>query len=35
MEVCHRILILKKGRMAGELLPHDSTLEDLISVCME
>jgi ribose transport system ATP-binding protein len=35
MEVCHRILILKKGMMAGELLPHDSTLENLISVCME
>jgi len=35
MEVCHRILILKKGRLAGELLPRDSTLEDLFGICME
>ena len=35
MEVCHRILILKKGRIVGELLPHDSTLENLIRICME
>jgi ribose transport system ATP-binding protein len=35
MEVCHRILILKKGKMTAELLPHDSTLENLISACME
>ncbi len=35
MDVCHRILILKKGRTAGELLPHDGTLENLIRLCME
>jgi ribose transport system ATP-binding protein len=35
MEVCHRILILRKGRMAGEILPHQSTLENLIGICME
>ena len=35
MDVCHRILILKEGKLAGELLPHDSTLENLIRACME
>jgi ribose transport system ATP-binding protein len=35
MENCHRIFILKKGRMVGEILPHQSTLEQLITVCME
>jgi ribose transport system ATP-binding protein len=35
MEVCHRILILKKGKIAGELFPRDATLENLISACME
>jgi len=35
MEVCHRILILKKGRLAGEMDPQSSTLEQLFSVCME
>ena len=35
MEVCHRILILKKGKMTGELFPHEATLENLISKCME
>lgn len=35
LEVCHRILVLKKGRIAGEILPNDATLENLISRCME
>jgi ribose transport system ATP-binding protein len=35
LDVCHRILILKKGRIAGEMLPHQSTLEQLLSVCMQ
>ena len=35
MGVCHRILILKKGNMAGEIFPHDATLETLVSKCME
>ena len=35
MDLCHRILILKKGNMAGELLPHDATLESLVRKCME
>lgn len=34
MEVCHRILIMKHGRMVGELLPHQSTLEQLFALCM-
>ena len=35
MEVCHRILIMKRGKIIGELLPHQSTLEQLLTVCME
>jgi ABC-type sugar transport system ATPase subunit len=34
MEVCHRVLIMKQGRMVGELLPHQSTLERLFALCM-
>jgi ribose transport system ATP-binding protein len=35
MGVCHRILILKRGNMAGELFPRDATLETLAGKCME
>ena len=35
MDVCHRILILKGGRLSGEIHPGDSSLERLIAVCME
>jgi ribose transport system ATP-binding protein len=35
MEICHRILIMRKGRIIGDMLPHQSTLEHLIAVCME
>jgi ribose transport system ATP-binding protein len=35
MDLCHRILILRKGRIAGEMIPHQSTLEQLFSVCMQ
>jgi ribose transport system ATP-binding protein len=35
MDVCHRILVLKRGTLAGELLPRESTLEHLFGLCME
>jgi ribose transport system ATP-binding protein len=35
MEVCHRILILKWGRLSGEIIPRDSSLERLVGLCME
>ena len=35
MDLCHRILVLKKGGIGGELLPRDSTLERLLGLCME
>ena len=35
MDVCHRIVIMKHGKLAGELLPHQSSLEQLFRVCME
>jgi len=35
LDICHRILILKKGKITGEMLPHQTTLEQLFSVCMQ
>jgi len=35
MEFCHRILVLKKGHMAGEVHPRESSMETLIGICME
>jgi ribose transport system ATP-binding protein len=35
MNVCHRILVLRKGRMHGEVIPHQSTLEELLSLCIQ
>ena len=34
-DVCHRILVMKKGRITDEILPHESTVEHLLSVCMQ
>jgi ribose transport system ATP-binding protein len=34
MDICHRVLIMKQGKIAGELFPHQSTLEELFAVCM-
>jgi ribose transport system ATP-binding protein len=35
MEVCHRILVLKKGRIAGEVFPPKTSLASLLGICME
>jgi ribose transport system ATP-binding protein len=35
LEVCHRILIMKKGLVLKEILPKDITAEDLFVACME
>jgi len=34
LEVCHRILILKEGRLAGEVKPGEITANDLAIRCM-
>jgi ribose transport system ATP-binding protein len=34
MDVCHRVLIMTKGRISGEILPHRSTLEQLFALCL-
>lgn len=34
LEVCHRILIIREGRIAGEVRPEELTIEDLYSLCM-
>ena len=34
VEVCHRILILKEGRLAEEILPEQTTANDLWIRCM-
>jgi ribose transport system ATP-binding protein len=34
MKICHRILVMKKGKLAGEMRPHESSLEQLFAVCM-
>jgi len=35
MDVCHRIVIMKRGKLIGDLLPQESSLEHLFRVCME
>ena len=32
--VCHRILIMKRGRISGEVCPKDISAESLYSICM-
>ena len=34
LEVCHRILIMKHGRITGEVTPEQTGLEELYSLCM-
>jgi ribose transport system ATP-binding protein len=35
LDVCHRILVMKKGKLAGEMDPSSSRLDVLFSACME
>jgi ribose transport system ATP-binding protein len=35
LEVCHRILIMKKGRLVGEVRPEEVTADELYVRCME
>lgn len=35
LDVCHRILIMRTGRITGEVKPQDTDLSDLLSRCME
>ncbi len=34
LEVCHRILIMREGRIVGEVLPENITVEELYAKCM-
>jgi ribose transport system ATP-binding protein len=34
LEVCHRILIMKDGRIIDEIIPENVKIEDLYSLCM-
>jgi ribose transport system ATP-binding protein len=35
LEVCHRLLIMKKGTIAGEVLPERVAVDELFARCME
>lgn len=35
LEVCHRILIMKKGRITGQVMADEINVEDLYATCME
>jgi ABC-type sugar transport system ATPase subunit len=35
MEVCHRILIMDRGRIQKETTPEQTTLDELYALCME
>ncbi|MGB2960156.1 MAG: sugar ABC transporter ATP-binding protein [Bacteroidota bacterium] len=35
LEVCHRILIMKKGQIASDVLPSETSLERLFSLCLQ
>jgi len=34
LDSCHRIIILRRGRIAGEVQPEQSSIEQLVSLCM-
>jgi len=34
LEICHRILIMRNGRIEKEVLPENITVEDLYAICM-
>ena len=34
LEVCHRILIMRYGKFEREVLPENTTIEELYSMCM-
>ena len=34
LEVCHRILIMREGRLTGEIIPEQVNVEKLYSLCM-
>ena len=34
LEVCHRILIIRNGRLDGEVVPEDLEIDELYSLCM-
>ena len=35
IEVCHRILIMREGRIVGEVNPDHISVEELYAICME
>ncbi len=35
LDVCHRVLIMRDGRITGEIDPATTTLEQLFSLCMQ
>lgn len=35
LEVCHRILIMKQGKIEQEIIPDNTSLDQLYSLCME
>lgn len=34
LEVCQRILIMREGRICGEVHPEDTSVNQLYSICM-
>ena len=34
LEICHRILIMRNGRIEKEVVPENITVEDLYAICM-
>ena len=35
LEVCHRILIMRHGRMVGEIIPDEISVNELYEICMQ
>ncbi len=35
LDICHRILVMRSGRMVASLDPHRTTIEQLVVSCME
>jgi len=35
LELCHRILIIKEGRITGEVRPSSTTVHQLLERCLQ
>jgi ABC-type sugar transport system ATPase subunit len=35
LDICHRILVMRKGKIIDEVIPKETTLDKLFALCFE